>query len=216
MQEFVFVTGMILRAEPIGEYDRRLVILTKEKGKISAFAKGARRSTNKLVGSTDMFCFGEFKLYPGKESYSVVDIKVKNYFEELRSDLNGAMYGMYFLEVLEYNTRENNDEADLLKLLYQSLRAITSEVFDNKLVKAIFEIKTMSLMGEYKREEPDGYLDSTLYTIDYIISTKPEKLYSFAVSDKVLAELRRMSEKARKLLWNHDFKSEEMLKIVEN
>lgn len=39
MQDFVILTGIIIKAEPIGEYDRRVVLLTKERGKISAFAR---------------------------------------------------------------------------------------------------------------------------------------------------------------------------------
>ena len=33
MQDFVMVTGMVIKTIPVGEYDRHVCILTKEKGK---------------------------------------------------------------------------------------------------------------------------------------------------------------------------------------
>ena len=66
MQDFVIVTGIIMKSEPIGEYDRRVVILTKERGKISAFARASRKPGNRLMAPTNPFSFGQFKLYVGK------------------------------------------------------------------------------------------------------------------------------------------------------
>lgn len=216
MQDFIHTQGMIIRTDPIGEYDRRVVILTRDRGKVTAFARGARRQTNKLMACTDYFCFGEFKLYPGRNTYSLSDASVQNYFEEIRNDFNGMLYGMYFLEVMDYNTRENNDEKEMLKLLYQSLKALIHPAYNNKLVKLIFELKTMVLMGEYEPTKQDGYKESTIYAEDFIIHQKVEKLYSFTLTEEVMNELAVIVKKAKDKLWfGHVFNSEEMLATLE-
>ena len=215
MQELVNVTAIVLSSSPIGEYDRRVVLLTKERGKITAFAKGARRQTSKLMAATNLFAFGEFKLYPGRNSYTMTDAQIQNYFEELRTDFEGAYYGMFFLEVCDYYTRENNDEKEELKLLYQSLKALSVKSLNRKLVQCIFEMKAMVINGEFPGMPADGvWQESTEYAISYIMSSSIEKLYTFTVSEEVLDEMIRISERYRLRYIDREFKSLEMLSLV--
>ena len=214
MQGITEITGMVLKAEPMNDYDRRLVLLTKERGKISAFARGARKQNSKLLAATNPFCFGTFKLYEGRTSYNVMEAEVTNYFEGLREDYEGAFYGMYFLEVMDYYTRENNDEKEMLKLLYQSLRALMHEGLSNVLVRYIFEMKAMVLNGEFPGMPKEGeWEESTRYAVNYIVATPVEKLYTFTVTPQVLAQLKAIADDYRRRYIDRPFKS---LEIVEN
>ena len=212
MQDLCSVTGLILKAEPFGEYDRRVVMLTRERGKIAAFAKGARRQGSRLLASTNPFCFGEFRLYEGRTSYSISEASIQNYFAPLREDFENACYGMYFLEVMDYYTRENNDEKEMLKLLYQSFRALCHKNLDNRLVRYIFEIKALALNGEYPGLPKDkSYEESTAYAAAFIVGTPVEKLYTFTVTEKVLKELQEITDEFRKRFIDRNFKSLEIL-----
>ncbi len=214
MQDFLIITGIVMKTVPIGEFDRRVVILTKERGKISAFAKGSRKPNSSLVAATNPFSFGEFKLYQGKSSYHILEANISNYFAGLREDFEGAYYGMYFLEIADYYAHENNDERELLKLMYQSLRALTVPNLSNQLIRYIFEIKAMVVNGEFPGIPQDKhFLESTVYAVTFIINTRIEHLFTFAVTEEVLQELRSIANEYRRKIWDKNFKS---LEIIEH
>lgn len=214
MQDWVEVMGLVLKAEPIGEYDKRVVILTRERGKISAFARGARRQNSKFLAAASPFVFGTFRLLEGKNSWYVQEIAVSSYFEPLRTDFEGACYGMYFLELCDFCTRENNDEKEVLKLLYQSLRALTCPSLDRKLVRAVFEIKLVVVNGEFPGIPTQGYENDTLYALRFIETTPVERLYTFTVSDSVLAQLAKAASEYRQNALPGRFKSLEVLESL--
>lgn len=212
MQELVTVTGMVLQAVPFGEYDRRLVLLTKEKGKITVFANGARRQNSRFGAGSDLFAFGIFRLYETRTSYKLSDMEIQNFFEELRLDYEAAYYGMYFLEIGEYYGQENMEAVDLLKLLYLSLRALSKESLKNPLIRAIFELRAIHINGELPENPPEGvWQESTRYAYSYIMQEPIEKLYTFTVSDSVLEELKQIAKFCCNRYMDKKFKTLEIL-----
>lgn len=242
----IVLTGMVLFTAPVGEYDRRVVILTKEQGKIAAFAKGSRRPNSPLVGAVNPFTFGEFTMYEGRTSFTIQSANIMNYFSELREDIVGAYYGFYFLEFANYYTKEFNDEREMLKLLYQTLRALTNPHIPDMLVRYIFELKAYCINGEGpelfqcvscgNRDRPsvfsikkgglvcsqcdadiiDGIKldDSVLYSMQYIKSSKIQKLYTFNVTENVLKQLAKILDQYREVFVDKKFKSLEILETL--
>ncbi len=142
------VSGIVLSVMPVGDYDRRVTILTKEKGKIAAFARGARRPGNNLIAVTQPCIFGEFSLFSGRDSFTISEVKVQEYFSEIREDLDSVYYAMYFCEVADFYTKEGNDEREMMKLLYTALKALVRGQMSRRLVRSVFEMRTCVISGE--------------------------------------------------------------------
>lgn len=60
MSQEIKVTGMVLQAGNIGEYDKRIVLLTKERGRISAFARGAKKATSQYAAACTIYVWRVF------------------------------------------------------------------------------------------------------------------------------------------------------------
>lgn len=201
MQDFLKVTAMVIGVFPQGEYDRRIVLLTRECGKITAFVKSARKQGNRFTGTTDLFSFGTFDLFVGKTSYNVQNVEVLNYFEFLRTDMVAAYYGMYFLELCDFYALENNDESLMLLLAYRALQGLKSEKLDNAFVRRVFEAKLFMIEGEFiPIDRIESFSDKVYSVIDYISESSIEKLFNFKVSDEEFVSLEKICEYERKHL----------------
>lgn len=209
------LTGMVLKVTPVGENDRRLVILTRERGKITAFARGAKRPGSPLMAVSRPFVFGEFRLYEGRDSYNLQSAEIRNYFTEIAADVEAACYGSYFLEFADYYGREGMDGSETILLLYQSLRALLKPALPNPLVRTVFELRIMVINGEYTEYPPRAVSESAVYAWQYIQTSPLESLYTFILKDEVFAELRQCVEIIRKRFVDREFHSLEILKMMQ-
>lgn len=214
MTESVTLMGVVLYAAPVGEYDKRLVILTKELGKITAFAKGARRQNSPFLSACNPFVFGSFTLYPGKNAYSLIQTNIAHHFRELAIMHPQVYYGFYFLEFAEYYARENNSDPELVNLIFVALRALQHEKISSELVRYIFEIRIMAINGEFALNANDKLEEATKYAISFILKEPVQKLFSFTVKNSVLREIKEKAETCRKQVIDRKFKSLSILNTM--
>lgn len=219
MRDKLELTGMVLSSSPVGDYDKRLVILTRERGKITAFARGARKPNSPFLGNSEPFNFGTFFVIEGFDAYRLTGAEVKEYFLEVKQDIESVFYGTYFCDVLEYFCVEGIGDVNMLNLLYMTLKALSRKEVPNPLIRRIFELKALAFDGEAmtaffcagcgKKEleafypAKNGLLcedcikkagkvlrlsQTTVYTLQYVISEELGRIYSFRLSEEAWRE----------------------------
>ena len=206
MREGEEVSGLVLKSMAIGERDRRITILTREKGKISCFARGAARQG-----------YGKFTLRPGRDADIVVAAEGLRFFGKIEADIEALCYASYFLELADYFYRDFQREEEGLKLLYFSLLALEKPELPRELVRRILELKLLVLFGSYVAAPPLKKQDNCAYTWDFVVRTPVEKLFTFTVGEEALREFGENVDALRSQVAPHRFRAlsvlEEMRRV---
>lgn len=146
MEKFT-VDGIIIRASVTGESDRIVWILTRNRGIIRAFAKGARGTKSRLHGGTSLFAYCTFLISEKNNVYNVSEAQVREIFFDLRKSMETLTLAQYFCEVAENTVQENASEEIYLRLLLNSLHFLCSGVKHEKLIKSVFELRMATVLG---------------------------------------------------------------------
>lgn len=214
--DLLHVMGIVLSSTMISDYSRRVVILTRERGKLNCFANISKRQGSTISSGTRPFCFGEFWMTESKSSRKLEQVAISNYFEEVTMNMDHVYLGYYFLEFADYYTRENGDEFEALKLLYQALRALSNERLDNRLVRAVYELRMMAMNGDFNPAFFSKLSEAGQYAVDFIIQTPVEKLFTFTLKEEVLVKLADGVKKNRHMFVDRVLKSEQVLIDMES
>ena len=140
--------GIIIKENLVGDNDKSLIVLLKDYGKFTIWARNCRNGKSKLLVGATLFSYADFIIYDNGKTLSLNQIDMIENFYSLTEDLDSLAYSTYFLEFLDKNTQEATPINDTMLLLLKSLLILSkTTTISPKLIAKIFEIKFLQLNG---------------------------------------------------------------------
>lgn len=143
----VKINGIVLSESNMGDFDKMLTILTPNVGKISCVAKGARRPRSALLAGTQIFCFGEYLVFKGSQTYHINSVEPIEIFYNIRTDLDKLKYAVHINKIVKDVTHENQNTYKILQLLLNTLYTISETDKNLDMVLGIFKLRLLCILG---------------------------------------------------------------------
>lgn len=141
------INGIVIAENNMGDYDKMLTVLTPNFGKISCVAKGARRPQSALLAGTQLFCFGEYMMYKGTNTYHINSCETIEIFYNIRTDLDKLKYAIHINKIIQDITEENENCYRILQLYLNTLYTISETDKNLDLVISVFKMRLLSILG---------------------------------------------------------------------
>ncbi|NLA26143.1 MAG: DNA repair protein RecO [Firmicutes bacterium] len=149
MSERTYKTdALILSSRPLGEADRLVDLLTWEKGKITAVARGARKVKSRLAAGVDLFTYGYYQLHRGRSLDLITGQEVREHFTAFREDVALYPYGLFLAEITGRLVSTEEPAPEPCSLLLKGWRLLCDGSLKERMLFChAFELKLMDLTG---------------------------------------------------------------------
>jgi len=236
--------GIVLREYDAGESNKKLVLLTKNSGKVITFAKGSKRVGSKL--SADLFCYNEFIIFDGGDFLSLNQISPIRRFGNIPDDFSNYCIACYLLEIVDSMILPSMETADILNLTLRGLHQLSQGRMPATTVFAAFTFKFLQMEGFAPLTDSCIYCEKYLLNsswlqsdglvcdacaalqnnngvylseqakaaLEYILTAKSENTFGFRASPDVQEQLYNAANYFLAANVDTNFKSLAMLKLM--
>lgn len=141
------VEGIILKTIDYGETNKIVTLFSKNIGKFSAMARGAKKPKSRMAAVTQPFVLGQFFVYVNKGLSTIRQGEIIDSFRSIREDIEKVAFTAYITELTDKLLDEKLPDAYIFDQLLGTLQRIAEE--EN------YEIPVM--MYELKLFEKGGF-----------------------------------------------------------
>ena len=124
MSKTYSATGINLKAQPFGESDRLLTILTREFGLIKAIAPGARKAKSPLGGRSELFVVNQLLIAKGRSLDRITQAETVTTYAGLSKNLGKLAASQYLAELVLSQALGDHQQEDLFILLNEHLNRL--------------------------------------------------------------------------------------------
>jgi len=140
------VSALLIRQRDLGEADRILTLFTRERGKLSAVAKGVKRLRSKLAPVLQLFAQARLQLAAGRSLEVVTQASPEQAFPHLREDVDRYACACYVAELTDAMMEEHAAAEWVFELLAATLSGLDGGGGMAALMRG-FELKLLSGLG---------------------------------------------------------------------
>jgi DNA repair protein RecO (recombination protein O) len=139
------VDAIVIRSREFKESDRLVTLYSREHGKISAVAKGARKSTSKQRGGVQLYTYADFMLYKGKSLDTIQQAHPRETFLYLWNDYERSLSAGCMAEALNAATPDGEADGKVFMLSLRFLFIL--EMLDPWVALAAYGLRLMAHQG---------------------------------------------------------------------
>lgn len=139
--------AIILSRRDFRENDQIITFYTKERGLVSALARGVKKSVSKNAAALEPLSYVEVELVPGKELQHVTQVHTIEYFPLIRQNLAKISFGRYAVELLGTVLTDEVPDILLFDILASFLHFLEKQENLSTLLLASFVLKVWSRLG---------------------------------------------------------------------
>ena len=140
--------AVVLRTHKLGEADRIVTLLTRNRGKARAVAKGVRRTSSRFGARLEPFMVVDIQCYEGRNLDTVTQVEtIGPYARAICEDYSLYTAAMAMCETADRLTEEGQPALQQFWLLSGALRALAQRQHDSGLVLDSYLLRAVALAG---------------------------------------------------------------------
>jgi len=140
------VEGLVIRLADVGERDRVVTLFTRDEGKLTFIARGARRPGSSLGPCVQMLTRGRFQCVKRRALHLITQAAVVDSYSSLRANLWSTSCGLYLAELVDAATVEGSSNRTLYDLMVEALE-LANLAGGNDVLLRFFELRLLQCAG---------------------------------------------------------------------